>query len=186
MSDSEIKKLLIALGCCHWNQGEDGFGGEWEVKPNNVELVKAWQQGILVELLCALKSADALLIKHGFTWKNRVRKQIASAILKAENGVQSNPKSLPSQVWCECGHISGQHGVDYPHICATGGHDGCENGCKGFKASKTPKCVCGEIEANPCHSKEWCLSGIVGAHAFTPEFKSNPKGENLTSSSVGK
>lgn len=43
--------------------------------------------------------------------------------------------TLPPQVWCTCGHIGGQHGVDYPHVCATGGNDGCENGCRKF----TPK-----------------------------------------------
>lgn len=49
------------------------------------------------------------------------------------------PVTLPPLVWCECGHISGQHGTDYPHACATGGHTGCSNGCTAFRRSDAEK-----------------------------------------------
>jgi hypothetical protein len=49
------------------------------------------------------------------------------------------PSTLPPLVWCECGHISGQHGVKYPHACATGGHTGCVNGCEAFRAKPQQK-----------------------------------------------
>lgn len=42
-------------------------------------------------------------------------------------------------------------------------------GVEDSKPPQTPQCVCGEIEAHPCHSVEWCMSGIVGAHQFTPK-----------------
>ncbi len=42
--------------------------------------------------------------------------------------------TLPHGVWCECGHVSGHHGVDFPHRCATGGSGGCTNGgCMEFR-----------------------------------------------------
>jgi hypothetical protein len=56
-------------------------------------------------------------------------KEWAQMRLRGEN-------TLPDQTWCECGHISGQHGVNYPHVCATGGNDGCENGCTGFNPQR--------------------------------------------------
>jgi hypothetical protein len=30
--------------------------------------------------------------------------------------------SLPFQVWCVCGHISGQHAAAFPHPCACDGN----------------------------------------------------------------
>jgi hypothetical protein len=56
-------------------------------------------------------------------------RQWAQQLLRSQN-------TLPVQTWCECGHISGHHGVEYPHVCATGGNDGCENGCTGFKPQR--------------------------------------------------
>jgi hypothetical protein len=56
--------------------------------------------------------------------------------------------SLPSQpTWCVCGHISGQHGAEFPHRCACDGNrwiDGhgtvCD--CQGFRAKPlTPQTV---------------------------------------------
>lgn len=48
----------------------------------------------------------------------------------------SVPQAEPPEacVWCECGHISGHHGNKPPYICATGGMNGCESKCQGFKA----------------------------------------------------
>lgn len=56
-------------------------------------------------------------------------KEWAQMRLRSEN-------TPPPQAWCECGHISGQHGINYPHVCATGGTDGCESGCSGFKEQR--------------------------------------------------
>jgi len=68
---------------------------------------------------------DSIVTKWAAQW--------AKQLLRGQN-------TLPVGVWCDCGHISGQHGVDYPHVCATGGSDGCENGCKGFTgAAPTPE-----------------------------------------------
>jgi hypothetical protein len=36
--------------------------------------------------------------------------------------VGQSPQTLPFQVWCECGHISGQHAVAFPHKCACDGN----------------------------------------------------------------
>jgi hypothetical protein len=38
--------------------------------------------------------------------------------------------TLPFRVWCECRHVSGQHGAAYPHPCACG--SACD--CKAFKS----------------------------------------------------
>lgn len=52
----------------------------------------------------------------------------------ADRAIEEITETLPPQVWCECGHISGHHGVTYPHPCATGGNKGCAKHCKAFKA----------------------------------------------------
>ena len=31
------------------------------------------------------------------------------------------------------------------------------------------RCVCGLPELDPAHSKEWCFSGVTGAHEYTPK-----------------
>ena len=67
---------------------------------------------------------DSIVTKWAAQW--------AKQLLRGQN-------TLPVGVWCDCGHISGQHGVDYPHVCATGGNDGCENGCSGFKSAAPPR-----------------------------------------------
>ena len=36
--------------------------------------------------------------------------------------VGQSPQTLPFQVWRECGHISGQHAVAFPHKCACDGN----------------------------------------------------------------
>ena len=55
----------------------------------------------------------------------------------------ARPATLPFQVWCACGHISGQHGAEYPHRCACDGNqwiDGhgtiCD--CQAFTAKTEP------------------------------------------------
>ncbi len=63
--------------------------------------------------------------------QNEIAAKWSNAWAKA---VLKDSTTLPVHQWCECSHISGQHGIDYPHVCATGGHDGCENGCKGFRS----------------------------------------------------
>jgi hypothetical protein len=48
-------------------------------------------------------------------------------------------KYLPKEpTWCECGHVSGHHGYDFPHRCACdGNNDGSVCGCLAFKPSKS-------------------------------------------------
>jgi hypothetical protein len=36
--------------------------------------------------------------------------------------VTRHSRRLPFQVWCKCGHISGQHAAEYPHCCACDGN----------------------------------------------------------------
>jgi hypothetical protein len=40
-------------------------------------------------------------------------------------GYQIWSETLPRQIWCRCGHISGHHGVLYPHRCAENGSCKC-------------------------------------------------------------
>jgi hypothetical protein len=53
---------------------------------------------------------------------------------------QSQPSSLPSQpTWCECEHVSGQHGANPPHACACDGNQwingrGTVCNCTAFRA----------------------------------------------------
>ena len=46
--------------------------------------------------------------------------------------VMLNEDTLPFQDWCACGHVSGQHGARYPHVCAV--DNGCEKECYGFRS----------------------------------------------------
>jgi hypothetical protein len=36
--------------------------------------------------------------------------------------VTRHSRRLPFQVWCTCGHISGQHAAAFPHKCACDGN----------------------------------------------------------------
>lgn len=48
---------------------------------------------------------------------------------------EAEPETLPHAVWCECGHISGQHGAKFPHVCACdGNYRGEICACQAFKA----------------------------------------------------
>jgi hypothetical protein len=51
--------------------------------------------------------------------------------------------ALPFQVWCQCGHISGQHAAAFPHRCACDGNRwidgrGSVCNCLAFEALKEP------------------------------------------------
>lgn len=61
--------------------------------------------------------------------------QVAGRAVGREAGVTAGA-SLPHQpTWCVCGHVSGQHGAQPPHICACDGNaNGSVCSCRGFRA----------------------------------------------------
>lgn len=71
-------------------------------------------------------------------------KRSSPAVVGAEAGVTpgASASTLPAQVWCVCGHISGQHGAASPHRCACDGNQwingqGSICNCQGFQARPT-------------------------------------------------
>ena len=51
----KVEEVAIELGCCRWDQGDDGFGGEWVADPKAVEVLRrdrAEQRENICKLLC--------------------------------------------------------------------------------------------------------------------------------------
>lgn len=42
MTRQDAEKLAIKLGCCTWDQGNDGFGGEWEPHEKAVNILMGY------------------------------------------------------------------------------------------------------------------------------------------------
>ena len=96
-------------------------------------------------------------------------------------------QKLPSQVWCTCGHISGQHAATFPHQCACDGNrwvngQGSVCNCKGFAVGSlsTPardyfaRDRKGNVPPGPPEGAELQTVKIVGAQ----EMASKTPGKN--------